>query len=572
MKLPGHHTDDEPPAISTRFAARLDLTDVDDRFKQAMQEMGITPEEANRTICDPLWRIRNLYKIKNKQGELVDFQPNWVQEQLLTELFVNGCRRLLVLKSRKHGVSTLFEIIIFDFCYFGENIAAAIVDLTHGAACDKLTDIARFCWENLPEEIRERLEADSKNELGFAAGSVIKAGKTARGTQLQIIHISEWGPIAHEDPERSSEIKTGALPSADEGVQFIESTFKGGKGGDFYELIVRTMSTPEAERTAKDFRFFFFAWWQDDRNVLDGDINWIPKSVRKYLAKLEGKIDRKLSDRQKVWYYKTSQEQGIFMTREYPSTVEEAFNAPVEGAIYGEIMTTIMSVGHIVEKLSYDPSSPAFTCWDLGWDDSMTVWIWQMVGRDVVFLFEYTKRHQTAAQMWYEVEQTNIPISGNLVPHDGASKSAGSNGKNFTDHLQAAGASNIIVVPRVRDIWDGIDATRNLLARSWFNSETCKYGIDALNAYHTKDKTANGVTSRDPVHDWSSHPCSAVRVVAEGLELSLVKPDMARKVLQVPRDPDGNVITDSSVDLSHVRQTSSMFRRKGLAKSGTRRQ
>lgn len=519
---------------------------------------------AKDTLADPRWRVRNIYKIVTKKGELIQFVPNWVQEEILREIFKNRERNILVLKSRKHGCSTLFEILILDFTYFGENLQASIIDLTHGDASTKLVKITRTAWENLDEEIREKLTADSQTQLGFANGSSIHAGKNARGGQNQILHVSEWGPIAHKDPERSTEIKTGALPSADEGLRWIESTFMGGKGGDFYELIKRTMETPDTERTAKDFKFLFFAWHQDPRNTLEGDVKWISKAVSKYLDELEVKIGRKLTPGQRLWYFKVRQEQGIFMQREYPSTVEEAFNAPVEGAIYGEIISEIRAAGHVT-KISRDRGAPVFASWDIGWNDSMSVWLFQIIGRDLIFLWERTARHETMAQMYEEIDRTEIPVAGHLLPHDGGNKNVVT-GTSPKDALEKAGAVNVVIVPAIANIWTGINLTRDVLARSWFNVPACDYGLSALEAYHTKEETANGVTSKDPVHDWSSHPSSALRTAAEALEIGLVKPKLAQRVLMAPRTPQGDVI----VDLDHIRQQSAL-RRTALAKSGSRR-
>lgn len=528
-------------------------------------ESELTVEQVQENFANPLWRIRNIYSITDKKGHVVPFRPNFVQEALLDDLYVKKERRLLVLKSRKHGVSTLFEIVLFDYCYFGANLQASILDLTHGNASDKLVKIVRFLWENLDEEIKEKLVTDSSKMLEFANGSNINAGKNARGGQNQLLHVSEWGPIAHEDPERSTEIKTGALPSADEGVQLIESTFKGGKGGDFYDLIKRTMETPEDQRTGKDFRFRFFAWWQDLRNTLEGQLEWIPKAVLKYLADIEDKCGITLTLGQKVWYFKTKQEQGIFMQREYPSTVEEAFNAPVEGAIYGVLISELRTAGHIM-PIKRDRGSPVFACWDLGWNDTMSVWLFQLIGRDVVWLFERTARHETMAVMYGELERTEIPILGHFLPHDGDHGNVVSGRVTPKVALVKAGGVNVVVVPKVSRIADGINVTRDIIARSFFNEPGCTYGLSALESYHTKEETTNGVTSQNPVHDWSSHPSSALRTMAEAMEMGLVKPSIARGVMTAPRTPEGEVI----VDLQYIRQRS-MFRKSGKAKSGTSR-
>lgn len=525
----------------------------------------ITEAEADATIADPLWRMRNLYTIRDKQGHVIPFRPNWVQEQLIHARYVDGCRRFLVLKSRRHGVSTVFELMGFDECYFGENIQMSILDLTAANAEEKLKNFVKFAWENLSTEIREGLKVDNNSMLEFANGSIVNAGKQARGGQNQILHISEWGPIAHKDPKRSEEIKTGALPSADEGVIFNESTFKGGKGGDFYSEIERAKNTPDDQRTAKDYRLFFFGWYQDPRNTLEGNPAWIDKATATYLARLEEKLRITLTNGQKVWYWKTKQEQGIFMFQEYPSTVEEALSAPVEGAIFAALMMELRELNRVT-TISRDRAAPCFASWDIGWGDEMSVWLFQMIGRDAVWLWHRSAKHETMAQMHEAIEKTGIPVSAHVLPHDGKNGNVVTGPISPKVALEKAGAQNVIIVPQAKDEWSPIDLARDYLARSWFNHPDCLHGLNALDAYHTADVTNNGVLKKDPVHDWSSHPCKALIYGCMAMKLGLLKPSLARQLEIVPRTPEGDVI----VDLEHIRQRS-MLRRSGLAKSGTRR-
>lgn len=542
---------------------------IDQRFQAAIERFKLKPADVMDTLGNPLWRIRNLYQIIDKAGRLVAFTPNWVQEQLLDDLFVKLIRRLAVLKSRKHGVSTLFEIVIFDLTYFGEMLQASILDLTAPNAEEKLKKIVKTAYQSLDADVRERADPNNNSSFGFPNGSIIYAGKQARGGQNQILHISEWGPIAHSDPKRSEEIKTGALPSADEGMVLIESTFKGGKGGDFYDLLKRAMETPEEHRTAKDYKFRFFAWWQDPRNTLEGEVRWLPRELKDYFAELERELAMVFSDGQKVWYWKTKLEQGIFMQREYPSTVEEAFRAPVEGAIYADAMQKLRAQKRITRYVTRDPGAPVFAAWDLGWNDSLSVWLFQLVGRDVIVFAEHTARHETGSEFMRWIEEQGVFVECHFLPHDGGSGNAASEGKSFEDVLAKAGANKVLIIPQVQNIWTGIDATRNLIGRCWFNAEGCDYGISALEAYHTKEATSNGVTSKEPVHDWSSHPSSALRVIAEGLEEGIIKPQLAKRVLtsMPPRMPDGTL-----VDLEHIRQKNPLLNRRGLAKSGLRAQ
>src|SRR4029077_8875934 len=43
----------------------------------------------------------------------------------------------------------------------------------------------------------------------------------------------------------------------------------------------------------------------------------------------------------------------------------------------------------------------------------------------------------------------------------------------------------------------------------------CERGLEALSNYHTVRETSTGIARDEPCHDWSSHACDALRVIAE---------------------------------------------------------
>lgn len=521
--------------------------------------------ELLKKLRDPLWRIRNLYRITDKKGKEIQFKPNWAQEQLIHAYYVTGIMRIIVLKARRLGFSTLIDVMIFDAVYWAEEaLQASIIDQTQPDASEKLRTKVKFAHEKLPDFMREPLRKANEKQVEFAQGGTVNAGKNARGGTNQFIHVSEWGPIAHTDPKRSEEIKTGALPSADQGAIFVESTFKGGKGGHFYELIKNAMEVPVELKTTKDFHFMFFAWFRDPTNTLDGDPKVIDPETSKYLDQKERELKIKFTPGQRIFYMVTKREQGIFMFREYPTTVEEAFKAPVEGAIYGELISKIRSRGQIIDFI-WDRSYPVFAVFDIGWNDSTSVFLFQIVGRDIHVIWHHRERHLTAAQIWKKIGETEIPIYGIFLPHDAKNKNAGG-GLSYKDEIEKAGADNITVLPQPKDKWAGINAARDLLARCWIHRTHCARGIESLEAYHTKDSSSGGTITKDPVHDWSSHDADAFRYLAESVTMGLVKTKQGRKVDMLrPLAPDGSV-----VDVDLVRDARRTRRQRGKARGGIR--
>lgn len=248
----------------------------------------------------------------------------------------------------------------------------------------------------------------------------------------------------------------------------------------------------------------------------------------------------------------------------YEREYECSFETPVHGSIYGEAINRARQEKRILDY-EWDRSCPVYSAWDLGWADSTSVWLWQMVGRDIHWIWHTRQARRTAAEMAQLLAELNMPIAAHYLPHDSVAKDAGS-GMSYKDALAKAGLVNLCVVPRTTNIWAGINSLRDILSRSWFRATPCEKGIEALEAYHTKDTTGGEVVVKEPVHDWSSHDADAARMVAESLELGLHGSVAARAVMNaLPRYPDGSL-----VDVEIVRQVRN-DRRKGQAKSNISR-
>ena len=70
--------------------------------------MTLTQEEAFSLLNRQEWRLANLYKIKDKEGNVVDFEPNWAQKSLLSSHNLN-----IVLKARQLGITTFHAFSLY---------------------------------------------------------------------------------------------------------------------------------------------------------------------------------------------------------------------------------------------------------------------------------------------------------------------------------------------------------------------------------------------------------------------------------------------------------------------------
>lgn len=478
---------------------------------------GISDAEVVERLRCPLTRICNIYSIKDANGEAVPFRPNQAQCVVLYWVYIRGINRIAIPKARQLGFSTLIAIIALDETHFSDNKQASVVDQTQGDASEKL-DKVRFAYEQLAHELKDAVVSDSKRELGWANGSVVQAGKNARGGTNQVIHISEWGPIAFEDPARSEEIKTGAIPSAsgENAKVFAESTHKGGKGGDWYDLIKQSLETPEAHRTALDFKVLFFPWQDEPRYTLKGDSSQITPEVRQYLAKKEEQLGYKFTEGQALFYFKQRQKLGKNIYREFPTTIEECWMAPFPGAIYSPDVDKARMGGRISPNVAYYEGFPVYTAWDIGAPANQKVWIFQAIGDRLNFLEALTGGDdcKMPGDWAKRLKEKSYSYGGHFIPHDGEIL--------WRQQLAEAGLKGVVVLPAQVWIWDDINDALASFSRCSFNSITCADGLDALEAFRSKQE-ADGVTIRDiPVHDWASHFSNAFGLAHKAIRLGML--------------------------------------------------
>jgi len=326
-------------------------------------------QELLEWLEDPIVRLCNLYRVKDEDGIEVPFRPRPPQMAVLEGFYYHDWNRIAIPKARQIGFSTLAALIALDEAYFGTNKECSIVDHNQKEAYKKLAK-ASFAYEKLPAALLmgSVIDSDNASELSWTNGGVIEAGMKARGGTNQFLHISEWGPIAYEDPKRSTEIKTGALPSASGKSAKImaESTFKGGRGGDWYDILNRGMSVADRDRTAKDWHVLFFPWNIDPKNTLTGRYEQISKEVTDYLNKKEIELKIKFSPQQRLWYYKEKEEQGRYMFREHPTVLEESWTVIEDGMIYATEIDKLKQRGRISDDISHYEGFEVFTVFDIG--------------------------------------------------------------------------------------------------------------------------------------------------------------------------------------------------------------
>jgi phage terminase large subunit len=198
------------------------------------------------------------------------------------------------------------------------------------------------------------------------------------------------------------------------------------------------------------------------------------------------------------------------------------FTAAMPGAVYGRHVEDARMHGR-VGKMPVDGQSQVHTAWDLGSPRNTVVWYFQTVGRMIRVLGCDRDYDETIVERVGRMRKGEYwrQFGNHYLPHDAAQTER--SGKTLAMELISAGLSNVKIVPRTVDIWYGINHAKQLFQSMEFREPECNAGLEALEAYHTKEEIEGALVRDEPVHDWSSHASDAFRMIAEAHAAGMFK-------------------------------------------------
>ncbi len=194
---------------------------------------------------------------------------------------------------------------------------------------------------------------------------------------------------------------------------------------------------------------------------------------------------------------------------------------PIAAAIYANEMMQMADEGRI-RPLPYDPRLPVHTCWDLGWNDAMTVIMVQKPLPNVLNVINYLEDSQkTYAEYIRDLNGLGYLWGTDWLPHDGANKDPKS-GMSAQQVLRMLGRRQVRLMGR-SDVEAGIKQARMMFPRAYIDNTARKrltgyLGaarlIECLRHYRrVVPKSTNEPAS--PLHDQFSHGSDAWRGLAQ---------------------------------------------------------
>lgn len=229
--------------------------------------------------CIAMDYIESCLKIKTKSGTVVPFRLNDAQRKLYAvakrQQDAGKPVRLIILKARQLGFSTLTEGLIFHACATRRNVNALIVAHREDATAN-LFRMSKLFYDELPAPVKPMLRASNAQELVFENPSKLRSEREARpglrsrircataggrgigrSDTLQCVHLSEYA-FWPEGADGKASTLAGilqAVPSLPGTMVVIESTANG-----FEDFKERWDAAVAGEN---DFEPVFFAWFEN---------------------------------------------------------------------------------------------------------------------------------------------------------------------------------------------------------------------------------------------------------------------------------------------------------------------
>ena len=274
--------------------------------------------------------MTHLYKIKNKQGQLVTFKPNYPQLKHIAE---RGPHRYnLILKARQFGFTTLYSIDYLDEALWVPGMSCAILGHEREAV-DMIFEIVKRAYQNLPDEIKPLTKTDTTRMLRFtqrydgaALDNMIYVALKLRSGTVQKLHVTEGAYI--KDRQELVAGSKQAVPM----TGYISEETTGNGFNDFYDFY--TDCSNKQNPGDLDYKAYFYAWFENPEYTLPGTLPQEEKNQTEIIMQER----HNLSDGQLLWRrWKMDElkrnQSGLGLTgdqlfkQEYPSTQLEAFQS-----------------------------------------------------------------------------------------------------------------------------------------------------------------------------------------------------------------------------------------------------
>lgn len=215
------------------------------------------------------------------------------------------------------------------------------------------------------------------------------------------------------------------------------------------------------------------------------------------------------------------------------------FSAANVGAILGRYLEQAEREGRISDFAQDD--GPIEVSSDIGFRDTACWWFWQprLGGFDLI---DYEEGSGLDADDWIDrLKDKGLPLKKIWLPHDAKVKTFQSKHSSLERFLSAFGADRVAIVPDTKKA-DRINAARMVMPRCRFQSTKTAQGMAGLRAWSFEYNDETRSFSREPKHDWASHPGDGFSYGAVVMQERVKAQEAKRPFHEAPRVPTLNEV------------------------------
>jgi len=512
-------------------------------------------------LASKLWRMNNLYMVQTKDGEGGDVSVLFRMKpaQLVLYAQLNRHPRVVVLKSRQIGISTVTVLLYIDDMIIIPNLKIGIVAQNQDAA-NGLKDKISFAFREMDSDVKAffgvRDVVDNDKSFGLSNGSIATARLSFRSGTLHRFAWTEVGKIANSDPARITETLSGsmqAIAPVPSNWVVNESTAEG--NNYFKHLFDSAVEVVDKPITNKEVRPLFFSWLIDKTCNSDILVE-ISDEVAKIVNTIESEFSDfissplyrnqlgnfiypddfqyKMSDSQQSWLVGALKELDYDMElfyREYPHTPKSAFYVSSDAVWYKNALARLVSEGRLVKSKPssivsdlYNPDYEVWAVTDIGYEDTFSIIYVQIIGMGLytdsgleiwdIRVLGYDEGHHMKTDKYAEmIHKQPYHIKTVVIPHDGARNTVLKDSVSVEDDFYQLGFNRVITLDRPAKIMPYILEVRQRLGHTRIDATKAYTVFDGLSNYKKKYDKVMGRYTDVPVHDWASHPSDAFRYV-----------------------------------------------------------
>ena len=212
-----------------------------------------------------------------------------------------------------------------------------------------------------------------------------------------------------------------------------------------------------------------------------------------------------------------------------------SFEAQIPGAYFADQLQQAKDQNR-VGRIPIEPSLQVHTAWDLGISDSMSIWFFQAMGKEIR-LVDYYESNGKGMEHYIQyltqwADRNGVIYGQHLAPHDIEVRELTS-GRSRKDVARDMGIT-FRTVQRPRTKIEGIQAIRRMFPRFWIDDERAEQGYACIASYHREWDEKHQRFRDQPVHDWASHGADALQTLSLGWRdtmMSGVRPQAHRAEL-----------------------------------------